>query len=343
MDAVPLNQSWWVVPGKLLAGGYPGAPEASKAREKLSRLLDAGVRAVLCLQPPDERGGGGQPFVPYEPMLEQLARDRGHRVDLHRFPIRDGNVPTPERMAEILDTIDQAIDSGRPLYVHCWGGHGRTGTVVGCWLVRHGMDGQQALHHIAELRRGHPELRHRPSPEMSAQEGMVRAWPRGAAPASGVACDPPGLADRTRGALLGLAAGDALGTTLEFEHPGTFEPIDDMIGGGPFHLKPGEWTDDTSMALCLAASLVEKQGFDPLDQMHRYCRWWREGYLSSTGRCFDIGNTVSSALATFERTGDPWAGPTHPRSAGNGSLMRLAPVPLAFATNPAQAIQMAGD
>ena len=78
--------------------------------------------------------------------------------------------------------------------------------------------------------------------------------------------------DRFRGCLLGLAAGDALGTTLEFKSPGTFEPIDDMIGGGPFPLEPGQWTDDTSMALCLAASLIEKKAFDPADQMRRYVR-----------------------------------------------------------------------
>jgi ADP-ribosyl-[dinitrogen reductase] hydrolase len=99
-----------------------------------------------------------------------------------------------------------------------------------------------------------------------------------------------------RGALLGLAVGDALGTTLEFRRPGTFEPITDMIGGAPFDLEPSEWTDDTSTALCLAESLVENGRFDPADQLRRYVRWWREGHHSSTGRCFDIGNTVREAL-----------------------------------------------
>ena len=98
--------------------------------------------------------------------------------------------------------------------------------------------------------------------------------------------------DRFRGCLLGLAAGDALGTTLEFQRPGSFEPIDDMVGGGPFGLAPGQWTDDTSMALCLAASLIESHGLDAADQMDRYLRWMREGYMSSTGTCFDIGTTT---------------------------------------------------
>ena len=151
------------------------------------------------------------------------------------------------------------------------------------------------------------------------------------------------LLNRYRGALLGLAAGDALGTTLEFSPPGTFTPITDMAGGGPFNLAPGQWTDDTSMALCLAESLIESNGFDPDDQLARYVRWKRQGHHSSTGRCFDIGGTVMSALARFERHGTPWSGSTDENSAGNGSIMRLAPVPLFFATDPIAAIAHAGD
>ena len=149
--------------------------------------------------------------------------------------------------------------------------------------------------------------------------------------------------DRFRGCLLGLAAGDALGTTLEFEQPGSFEPIDDMVGGGPFGLKPGQWTDDTSMALCLATSLVERGGFDAADQMRRYVRWWREGYLASTGEFFDIGTTVSTALSRFESSGEPYVGSTDPKTAGNGSLMRLAPVPMYFSGDAEEAIRMAAD
>jgi ADP-ribosylglycohydrolase len=148
---------------------------------------------------------------------------------------------------------------------------------------------------------------------------------------------------RYRGALLGLATGDAVGTTLEFTQPGSFTPIQDMVGGGPFGLQPGQWTDDTSMALCLAESLIECRGFDPVDQLQRYVRWWHEGHLSSNGKCFDIGGTVSQALSTFERTGRPDSGPTHDRAAGNGSIMRLAPVPLFFARDPAEAVRQAGE
>ncbi|MEO6238333.1 MAG: ADP-ribosylglycohydrolase family protein [Vicinamibacterales bacterium] len=151
------------------------------------------------------------------------------------------------------------------------------------------------------------------------------------------------ILDRYRGAVLGLAAGDALGTTLEFSPPGTFTPIDDMVGGGPFDLEAGQWTDDTSMALCLAESLIESNGFDPVDQLARYVRWKREGHHSSTGRCFDVGGTVRAALARFERHSEPWSGSTDEFSAGNGSIMRLAPVPLFFASDPAIAIARAAD
>ena len=136
-------------------------------------------------------------------------------------------------------------------------------------------------------------------------------------------------ADRFAGCLLGLAVGDAIGTTVEFKPRGTFPPVTDMVGGGPFGLPAGAWTDDTSMALCLGESLLKCNGFDATDQMQRYVRWWRDGYLSSTDICFDIGATVREALAAFRATGNPYSGPTRERSASNGSIMPLAPVVLA--------------
>ncbi|NLI80426.1 MAG: ADP-ribosylglycohydrolase family protein [Deltaproteobacteria bacterium] len=158
-------------------------------------------------------------------------------------------------------------------------------------------------------------------------------------PERGFSVGPQPVLSRYRGSLLGLAVGDALGTTLEFRSPGTFEPLTEMVGGGPFHLRAGDWTDDTSMALCLAESLIERKGFDPKDQMQRYVRWFREGHLSSNGRCIDVGNTVREALTRFERTGEAYAGSTDPWSAGNGSIMRLTPVPLFFAGKPEEAIE----
>jgi len=146
-----------------------------------------------------------------------------------------------------------------------------------------------------------------------------------------------------RGCLLGLACGDAVGTTVEFRSRGSFSPLNDMVGGGPFRLKPGQWTDDTSMALCLGKSLTELGRFDPHDQMKRYVRWREHGYCSSTGKCFDIGGTTAAALLDFQRTGEPYSGLTDARSLGNGSIMRLAPVPLFFYPDHERAIVMAGE
>ena len=146
-----------------------------------------------------------------------------------------------------------------------------------------------------------------------------------------------GELDRAIGALVGLAAGDAVGTTLEFQRPGTFEPIDDMVGGGPFRLTAGQWTDDTSMALCLAESIVDRGGMDLSDQLRRYLRWKDHGYLSSNGHCFDIGVTTSTQLHRFATTGDPIDPNIDQESAANGSLMRLAPVPIHWHADPAEA------
>ncbi|MCC4621132.1 ADP-ribosylglycohydrolase family protein [Xanthomonas cassavae CFBP 4642] len=148
---------------------------------------------------------------------------------------------------------------------------------------------------------------------------------------------------RFRGCLLGLAVGDALGTTLEFQVPGSFTPIDDMHGGGPFALRAGQWTDGTSMALCLAHSLLHRQGFDPFDQMNRYCNWYQHGYLSSTGGCFDIGNTVRQALERYLDGGPAFSGSADPRAASNGSLMRLAPVAMYYAHRPDELGDRAAD
>ncbi len=149
--------------------------------------------------------------------------------------------------------------------------------------------------------------------------------------------------DRARGALVGLAAGDAVGTTVEFRSPGSFQPLKDMIGGGPFGLEPGQWTDDTSMALCLAESLIDCGGHHPADQMQRYARWWKEGLFSPTGHCFDIGGTTRTQLARFLRTGVPVDPDVDEDSAANGSLMRLAPVSIRWSHDRDRVVEMAAE
>ncbi len=145
--------------------------------------------------------------------------------------------------------------------------------------------------------------------------------------------------DKCKGALIGLATGDALGTTVEFRRAGTFTPMTDLVGGGFFGLEAGKWTDDTSMALCLGDSLIEKEEFNAFDQLERYVRWMTEGYNSSTGNCFDIGNATRQALYLYESTGQPYCGDTDRNSAGNGSIMRLAPIPIMYYNKPVQLLK----
>lgn len=149
--------------------------------------------------------------------------------------------------------------------------------------------------------------------------------------------------DRAVGALIGLAAGDAVGTTLEFMRPGSFTPITDMVGGGPFGLPAGAWTDDTSLALCLAESILDTGELDLADQLRRYVRWWKTGYLSSNGRCFDIGVTTSRQLTRFQQTGDKIDPNLNQEEAANGSLMRLAPVAIRWHADIAEAAERAAE
>jgi ADP-ribosyl-[dinitrogen reductase] hydrolase len=146
---------------------------------------------------------------------------------------------------------------------------------------------------------------------------------------------PAPIRDRAHGALVGLAVGDALGTTLEFTERDRLPHHTEMTGRGPFALEPGCWTDDTSMALALADSLIHCRGFDATDLMNRFVNWWQFGQYSPTGECFDIGITTRQALERYENTRNPFAGRSEEHSAGNGSLMRLSPVAL-FALDDAE-------
>ncbi|NQT86410.1 dual specificity protein phosphatase family protein [bacterium] len=178
----PYPRSWWVIPGKLLAGCAP-------SEAHLELLVDAGIRAIVCLQE----------SVWYEEALDSVSQRHGVAVSLMGFSIPDGHAPSRETMNTVLDVIDGFLGQGRPVYVHCAGGHGRTGTVVGCWLVRHHKSGDEALEHIRRLRSACPELRGVPSPETSAQLRMVRNWGGGAQEApkrrSASAFDPVGTSD----------------------------------------------------------------------------------------------------------------------------------------------------
>lgn len=154
--------------------------------------------------------------------------------------------------------------------------------------------------------------------------------------------DSSELADRSRGSLLGLAIGDAVGTTLEFRNRDEAS-VSDMVGGGPFSLQAGYWTDDTSMACCLAYSLIKNRGLDPKHVMQSFTTWYLYGAYSPTGACFDIGGTTRAAIDLFLKTGDVFAGSTDPGTAGNGSLMRLAPVPIYYVDDFTAVVEKAAE
>jgi protein tyrosine phosphatase (PTP) superfamily phosphohydrolase (DUF442 family) len=176
---MPFHRSCWVVPGQLLAGCYPGSVSKAEAEQKLDALIDAGIRCVVTLVEEDETNQAGQPMRAYAVLLAQVAAEHGVAVTYSRIPVRDLNVPSTATMHAILDAVDAACARGQPIYVHCWGGRGRTGTVVGCWLARHGLAlGEEALARNAVLRSQEPTA-HLPAPGNHLQRSMVREWRRG--------------------------------------------------------------------------------------------------------------------------------------------------------------------
>ena len=171
----PFTHSWWVT-DQLLAGPYPGDADERIAERKLNSILDSGVTVFVNLQEPDELGMGRETFIDYRPIVRRLNDGAGIDPVFHRFPIPDMGVTSPETILEILNRIDEAHASDRGVYVHCWGGHGRTGTIVGCWLVRHGLTAGQALKRLTELRKHDSYLRYMESPQTRAQARVIRRW-----------------------------------------------------------------------------------------------------------------------------------------------------------------------
>lgn len=335
----PIPNSYWVEPGRLLAGEYPGSTSRGAGSDRLRRLLAAGVTYFLDLTEPGE-------LAPYEQHLPTGMRPGRRKVIYARRPIHDHSVPgAPQTMVQILEQLDGALAAGHCVYLHCQAGIGRTGTVLGCYFIHHGMTPEAALQHLNDLWRANQRSKLWPrTPETDEQVEFIRNW-RGATatPARAETAAAVSLRDRYRGALVGLAAGDALGASVQHRKPGSFTPVSDMSGGGPFHLPRGAWTDDTAMALCLAESLIECRGFDAADQVTRYQRWQREGHLSSTGECIGITAGVARALAATRWSGKVFAGSHDPAQLDKETLSRVAPVVLYFLTDPRLAIHHAAE
>lgn len=292
----------------------------------VAAIRDTGAAAVVTLVEPHELAA-----LRVTGLGEAV---RAAHMDWIHLPITDVSVPGrrfEQRWVVHGASLRARLRAGFDIVVHCKGGLGRAGMIAARLLAELGTPPADAIAMVRSARPG--------AIETSAQEDHVlcSAVPTEPRPTS----SPDAIRDRALGALLGLAIGDALGTTLEFSRRDTYEPLTTIVGGGPFRLAPGQWTDDTAMALALADSLLADPALDQADLMDRFTQWHREGAYSCTGTCFDIGTTVSAALARYARTGDAAAGSTDPMSAGNGALMRLAPVALRWWHDTGRLVEVA--
>lgn len=173
----PTTRCYWVVPGALLAGAYPESKEPELRGERVKELWAAGIRTFVSLVEVHEHGPGFPALARYSAKVEELAAADGVRAMCLRFPIPDLGVTSFDAMTTILDVIDLSLEARRPVYVHCFGGVGRTGTVVACWMLRHGLaTDADVLAKLQELRHADGVAVHRPSPENDGQRAMVRAW-----------------------------------------------------------------------------------------------------------------------------------------------------------------------
>lgn len=314
----PLPATYWVVPGRLLVGEYPASPSRAEAMERLRRFLVAGVTCFVDLTEPGE-------LPSYEALLPFATPD-GRRVEYLREPVPDHGVPAgPEVVARVLAMIDEALAAGHVVYLHCRAGIGRSATVAGCWLAGHERDADP-LERLHELWQQSARSRVWPViPETEEQEQFVREWSQhgGVAPPPTMpAAAPLSAADRLRGALLGLALGDAAGAAAR---------------GGP----AGEWTQHTALALCLAESLLDTGHCDARDQMERYLRWLRDGYLSVRGLPGRPTPDVARALATYQWRGLPMAGSHDPRDHSTAALPRVVGAVGYALADPAGAVALA--
>lgn len=319
----PVAASYWVAEGWLLASEYPGDERPDITRRRLAAFIEAGIASFIDLTFPDEG---------LEPYAGALAELSGGRVRRLSFPIVDMDVPTAGALADILDAIDAELAAGRATCVHCYGGIGRTGTVIGAWLKRRfaayegralisvvNEDGRFAGRRrlgLAELWRMNPKSAiYRYSPQTPEQRAVVTAWPWGdEARAWPERIGADGRLERARGAMLGQLAGDALGSLAEFKSPAELEADypggpRELVDGGTFDTLAGQPTDDSELALLLARSLVERGAYDREDVLARYRRW-----LDS--ELFDCGVTIREALG----------GRMNPASQANGALMRVSPI-----------------
>lgn len=331
----PVDETYWVVPGRLLVGAHPGSRSRAQAMDRLRRFLEAGVTCFLDLTESTESPG-------YE-MLLPFETPTGRRVEYLREPIVDHGVPANrETMARIIAMLDAALESGHIVYLHCRAGIGRSAMTAGCWLAERRGSGDAALLELADLWQQAAQSSRWPRvPETQEQVEFVRTWTAGDIASgaharegwgtgAGIAMD---AAERLRGAWHGAALGDALGLAC------SRKPTNASVDG------PLVWTQHTALTLCLAESLLAKGRCDARDQIERYLRWQREGYCAADGRPGEDSTTpdVAKALATYLWRGLPMAGSHDPKETAASSLPRvLAAVSFAWG-DPAAAVALAAE
>lgn len=332
----PIPNSYWVQPGRWLAGEYPGAEDEAESAQRIALLCAAGLDTFIDLTEAGER-------EPYAALLPEGAEH-------HRLPIMDHGLPrSPAHMRDLLGLVDDALARGRRIYLHCRAGIGRTGMVVGCHLAAAGRSGEEALEELNRLwQQSGRSAQWRRVPETQEQCDFLVEFAESLLDTELVLDDSAlaaarRLRERFQGALFGLAAGDALAAPTQLGRPGGFAPVRDLLGGGPYDLARGVWTDDTAMALCLARSLVESRGFDARDQLQRYTDWQQQGELSATGQCLGISSSVARALGVARWRRQVFAGSHDPAQLDPDPLVRVAPVAMFFFADAARATAQAAE